>query len=69
MSDNNLMDVRTVERNIKAGKVTKEEYAKFLEGLEDCAELADETETQMVLHSAEAAEEATEEAAETEAEA
>ncbi len=60
MSDNKLMDVRTVERNIKAGKVSKEEYAKFLEGLEDCADLADETETQMVLHGVEAEEEAAE---------
>jgi len=60
MSDNKLMDVRTVERNIKAGKVSKEEYAKFLEDLEDCADLADETETQMVLHGVEAEEEAAE---------
>ena len=60
MSDNKLMDVRTVQRNIKAGKVSKEEYAKFLEELEDCADLADETETQMVLHGVEAEEEAAE---------
>jgi hypothetical protein len=57
MSDNKLMDVRTVQRNIKAGKVTKEEYAKFIEGLEDCADMADETETEMILHGVEAAEE------------
>ena len=60
MSENKLMDVRTVQRNIKAGKVSKEEYAKFLEELEDCADLADETETQMVLHGVEAEEEAAE---------
>ena len=60
MSDNKLMDVRTVQRNIKAGKVSKEEYAKFLEGLEDCADLADETETPMVLHGVVAEEEAVE---------
>jgi hypothetical protein len=60
MSDNNLMDVRTVQRNIKAGKVSKEEYAKFVEGLEDCADMADETETEMILHGVEAAEEAAE---------
>ena len=60
MSDNKLMDVRTVERNIKAGKISKEDFAQFLEGLEDCAELADETETQMVLHGVEAEEEAVE---------
>ena len=60
MTDNRLMDVRTIQRNIKTGKVTKEEYAKYLEGLEDCAEMADETETQMVLHGVEAEEEAVE---------
>ena len=60
MSNNKLMDVRTVQRNIKAGKVSKEEYAKFLEELEDCADLADETETQMVLHGVESEEEAAE---------
>jgi hypothetical protein len=60
MSDKNLMDVRTVERNIKAGKVSKEEYAKFIEDLEDCADMADETETEMILHGVEAAEEAAE---------
>ena len=60
MTDNRLMDVRTIQRNIKTGKVTKEEYAKYLEGLEDCAEMADETETQMVLHGVDAEEEAVE---------
>ena len=60
MSENKLMDVRTVERNIKAGKITKEEYAKYLDSLEDCADLADETETEMVLHGVEAEEEAAE---------
>ena len=64
MSENNLMDVRTVERNIKAGKVSKEEYAKFIDGLEDCADMADETETEMVLHSADAPEEPAEAEAE-----
>ena len=60
MSDNKLMDVRTVQRNIKSGKVTKDEYAKYLESLEDCADLADETETEMVLHGVEAEDEAVE---------
>jgi hypothetical protein len=60
MTDNRLMDVRTVQRNIKSGKVTKEDYAKYLESLEDCAEMADETETDMVLHGVEAEEEAEE---------
>ena len=60
MTDNRLMDVRTVARNIKAGKVSKEEYAKYIEDLEDCADLAEESETQMVLHGVEAEEEAVE---------
>ena len=60
MTDNRLIDIRTVERNIKAGKVSKEEYAKYLENLEDCADLAEESETQMVLHGVEVAEEAVE---------
>ena len=62
MSNNKLMDVRTVQRNIKAGKVSKEDYATYLEGLEDCADLADETETEMVLHGVQAEEEAAAEA-------
>ena len=60
MTDNRLMDVRTVERNIKAGKVSKEEYEKYLESLEDCADEAEESETQMVLHGVEVEDEAVE---------
>ena len=60
MTDNRLMDVRTVQRNIKAGKVSKEDYEKYLESLEDCADFAEESETQMVLHGVEADEEAVE---------
>jgi len=52
MSNDGLMDVRTVERNIKAGKVSEDEYRKYLESLEDCADEAEETETQMILHKA-----------------
>jgi len=50
MNENRLLDIRTVERNIKAGKVSQDEYQKYLEGLEDSADEADETETQMILH-------------------
>ena len=50
MSQDALMDIRTVERNIKAGKVSQEEYQQYLESLEDCADEGEETETQMVLH-------------------
>jgi tellurite resistance protein len=50
MSDYQLLDVRTVERNIKAGKVTREDYQKHIENLEDCAEMGEPTETEMILH-------------------
>ena len=50
MNENRLLDNRIVERNIKAGKVTQEDYSAFLESLEDCADEAEETETQMILH-------------------
>jgi hypothetical protein len=53
MSNDGLLDVRTVDRNIKAGKVSKEEYQKHLETLEDLADEALETETQMILHKTE----------------
>jgi hypothetical protein len=53
MSNDGLLDVRTVDRNIKAGKVSKEEYQKHLESLEDLADEALETETQMILHKTE----------------
>tara|TARA_B100000900_G_scaffold361622_1_gene334450 strand:- start:1100 stop:1279 length:180 start_codon:yes stop_codon:yes gene_type:complete len=52
MSQNSLMDIRTVQRNIKRGKVSQEEYQKHLDSLEDCADEAEETETQMILHKA-----------------
>ena len=52
MSNDALMDVRTVQRNIQAGKVSEDEYRTYLESLEDCADEADETETQMILHKA-----------------
>lgn len=43
-----LYDSRVAERNIKSGALAQADYDTFLEGLEDCAELAEETETQMV---------------------
>jgi len=58
MSDYRLLDVRTVERNIKAGKVSHEDYKKHLESLEDCAEMGEATETQMILHRKDEEEEA-----------
>ena len=56
MTEERLLDIRTIERNIKAGKVSQEDYQKCLESLEDCADEAEETETQMVLHVADAEE-------------
>jgi hypothetical protein len=48
MSENIVFDSRVVARNIKRGVVSQADYDKHLETLEDCAELAEETETQMV---------------------
>ena len=56
MTEDRLLDIRTIERNIKAGKVSQEDYQKYLDNLEDCADEAEETETQMVLHVADAEE-------------
>ena len=52
MSNDGLLDVRTVQRNIKSGKVSEDEYRAHLEALEDCADEAESTETQMILHKA-----------------
>ncbi len=52
MSDK-LYDARVVERNIKSGALSQADYDKYLEGLEDCADLADETETEMVFNASE----------------
>ena len=52
MSNDGLMVVRTVQRNIKSGKVSEDEYRAYLESLEDCADEAESTETQMILHKA-----------------
>ena len=52
MSQDALMDTRTVERNIKSGKISQEDYQNFLASLEDCAEEGEETETKMIHHRA-----------------
>ncbi len=36
-----MFDIRVVERNMRAGKITAEEYQKFLESLPDDAEHAE----------------------------
>jgi hypothetical protein len=45
-----LFDVRVVERNIKLGTITQEDYDRWLESLEDSAELA-ETSATVFTHS------------------
>ena len=47
MSDT-LMDKRVVQRNIARKIVSREEYNKSLESLEDCSDLAIEVETQFI---------------------
>lgn len=32
------IDTRTIERKLKSGEITEEEYKKYLETLEECAE-------------------------------
>jgi len=45
-----LFDVRVVERNIKLGKITQEDYDRWLESLEDSADQA-ETSATVFTHS------------------
>lgn len=46
-----LYDSRVAARNIKSGALAQKDYDKHIDGLEDCADLAEETETQMVFTS------------------
>ena len=39
-----LVDVRTVKRNIVRGLLSAADYQQYLDGLEDCAELAETSE-------------------------
>ncbi len=32
------IDVRTIERKIKSGEITEEEYKKYLDSLEECSD-------------------------------
>ena len=57
-----LYDSRVAARNIKSGTLSQKDYDKFIDGLEDCAELGEETETNMVFTSTESDEENAEEA-------
>ncbi len=47
ITDESLFDVRVVERNIAAGRITRKDYEKYLKGLPDEGEEGEETETRM----------------------
>ena len=49
MSDLNTdtIDLRVLESSLQRGLISQEQYDAYLEGLEDCAELGEETETRM----------------------
>jgi hypothetical protein len=51
MTDTKLYDSRVAERNIKSGALKQADYDKYIAGLEDCTDLGEETETQMVFTS------------------
>jgi hypothetical protein len=43
-----LFDSRVVQRNIKRNLITKEDYQKHLESLEDCSDLLEDMETKFM---------------------
>jgi hypothetical protein len=45
-----LFDVRTVERNIAKGFITREEADAFAADVEDCSELCEPATTRLVKH-------------------
>jgi len=45
--DEHVYDVRTVERHVRSGLISKKDYDKFLSGLEDSAAQATESEVRM----------------------
>ena len=48
MSRENKFDLRNVERNLKRGKITQEEYDAHLASLEDCSDMMAECETRFM---------------------
>ena len=60
MSSENKFDLRNIERNMRRGKVSKEEYEAYLSSLEDCSDDAEECETRF-LHKSKKEEEQREE--------
>ena len=45
--DEHAYDVRTVERHLRSGQISKKDYEKFLSGLEDSASQAAESDVRM----------------------
>jgi hypothetical protein len=45
--DEHVYDVRTVERHMRSGLISKKDYDKFLSSLEDSAAQAAESDTRM----------------------
>ena len=50
-SNESQFDKRTIERSLKTGEVTKEEYEKYLSSLEDYSDNAQTMETKFVYYS------------------
>jgi hypothetical protein len=50
VKDVRLFDLRTVERNIKRGLLTRKEYERYLKSLADAAEKMVPTETDASTH-------------------
>ena len=45
MSESLKYDTRVIRHQIRRGVTTEDEYKSYLDGLDDCADLAEETET------------------------
>lgn len=45
-----VFDVRTLERYLEDGTITRDQYNTFLAGLEDCADNAEQSSIQMQMH-------------------
>jgi len=45
-----VFDVRTLERYLEDGTITRDQYDTFLASLEDCADNAEQSSIQMQMH-------------------
>jgi hypothetical protein len=61
VKDVHLFDLRTVERNIKRGLITRKEYERFLKSLPDASEKLAPTEAEAAPHAPETVEPAPQE--------